>query len=90
MPELALVRMRPSSTYVVIANATSFWRPALLVVEPHSRSTVPFCTSGMRFCDVTGWYVTFNWLMPSCFWMSEAIFSAISVWKPTYLPSPSV
>jgi hypothetical protein len=31
--------------------------PALLVVLPHSMSTVPFCTSGMRFCEVTGWYL---------------------------------
>ena len=25
------------------------------VVEPHSRSIVPFCSSGMRFAEVTGW-----------------------------------
>ena len=25
-------------------------------------STVPFCTSGMRFCEVTGWYFDFQLL----------------------------
>ena len=46
-------------------------RAALLVVEPHSRSTVPFCTSGMRFCEVTGWYLTSSFGIFSCFWMSR-------------------
>ena len=70
MPELFLVAMRTSSTYSVGAKATSFWRVALLVVEPHSRSTVPFWTSGIRFCDVTGWYLVSSLARPSCFWMS--------------------
>ena len=39
---LAFTAMRTSSTNVVGRKATSFWRAALLVVEPHSRSTVPF------------------------------------------------
>ena len=72
MPELAFTAMRTSSTYSVGAKATSFWRAALLVVEPHSMSTVPFCTSGMRFCDVTGWYLMSSLAMPSCFWMSAS------------------
>ena len=55
MPLFALVAMRTSSTYVVCTKSTSFWRAVLLVVEPHSMSTVPLATSGMRFCDVTGW-----------------------------------
>jgi hypothetical protein len=62
MPELALTAMRTSSTYVVTAKATSLARVALLVVEPHSRSTVPFCTSGTRFCEVTGWYLVSSFL----------------------------
>ena len=32
----------------------TFARAVLFVVEPHSRSTVPFWTRGTRFCDVTG------------------------------------
>ncbi len=55
MPELTLVRMRTSSTKAVWANATSFARRSLSVVEPHSMSTVPFCTSGMRLAGVTTW-----------------------------------
>ncbi|CRR62018.1 hypothetical protein PAERUG_P54_1_London_24_VIM_2_04_13_00020 [Pseudomonas aeruginosa] len=34
-------------------KSTCFWRSSLLVVDPHSMSTVPFCTSGMRVCEVT-------------------------------------
>jgi hypothetical protein len=29
-------------------------------------STVPFCTSGMRFCEVTDWYFTSSFL-PAAF-----------------------
>ena len=90
MPELAFTAMRTSSTKVVTAKDTSFWRVALLVVEPHSMSTVPFCTSGMRFCEVTGWYLTSSLARPSCFWMSASTLVQTSTWKPTYLPSPSV
>ena len=53
-------------------------------------STVPFCTSGMRFCDVTGWYLMSSLAMPSCFWMSASTRWQISMWKPANLPSPSV
>ena len=35
-------------------NATWRSRSTLWLVEPHSRSTAPFWTSGMRFCAVTG------------------------------------
>ena len=56
MPESALTAVRTSVTKVVTAKLTSFWRVALLVVEPHSMSTVPFCTSGMRLAEVTGVY----------------------------------
>jgi hypothetical protein len=38
-------------------NATCFCRSTRLVVEPHSMSTVPFCTSGMRLAEVTAWYL---------------------------------
>jgi len=33
-------------------------RAKLFVVEPHSRSIVPFAISGMRFAEVTSWYLT--------------------------------
>src|SRR6476620_5941560 len=56
--ESAFTAVRTSVTYVVSAKDTSFWRVALLVVEPHSMSTVPFCTRGMRLAEVTGTYST--------------------------------
>ncbi|CAB3745591.1 hypothetical protein LMG27174_07343 [Paraburkholderia rhynchosiae] len=42
------------ATYVVGANETSLWRSTVLVVLPHSRSIVPFASSGRRVADVTG------------------------------------
>src|SRR3981081_4103493 len=42
----------------VFVNQTCFWRSALLVVEPHSRSTVPFALRGMRVAEVTGLSLT--------------------------------
>ena len=38
----------------VMVKATCFSRSRLLVVEPHSRSTVPLAISGMRVDEVTG------------------------------------
>src|SRR5450631_902024 len=37
----------------VLVKETCFWRSALLVVEPHSRSMVPLASKGMRVDDVT-------------------------------------
>src|ERR1700693_2783006 len=53
------------------ANATSFWRVRLLVVEPHSRSTVPLDISGMRVCEVTGLYFTVRLVICSVFFTSS-------------------
>ena len=77
MFESALTAMRTSSTKVVLANETSFWRAALLVVEPHSMSMVPFCISGTRFCEVTGWYCTLSFL-PTAFSMFSIALSQIA------------
>jgi hypothetical protein len=41
-------------TKMLFEKLTCFWRSVLLVVEPHSRSTEPFCTSVMRLAEVTG------------------------------------
>lgn len=48
---------------------------AVLVVEPHSRSTVPFCTSGIRVCDVTRLYRTFSLGIPSSCLIASTIFN---------------
>ena len=53
-PESFLVRSRVPTMKIVVEKETCFCRSRLFVVEPHSRSIVPFWTSGIRFCDVTG------------------------------------
>src|SRR5713101_3327973 len=45
-------------TKLVMVNHTCSCRAKLFVVEPHSRSIVPFAISGMRFAEVTSWYLT--------------------------------
>src|SRR5882672_423089 len=49
---------RLAVTKCVIVNDTCFWRSRLLVVEPHSRSIVPFAINGMRVAEVTGLRLT--------------------------------
>ena len=53
-PRVLRVSSRVPMTKMVVEKETCFCRSRLLVVEPHSMSTVPFWTSGMRFCEVTG------------------------------------
>src|SRR5215470_3685926 len=48
---------RLAVTKWVMVKDTCFCRSRLLVVEPHSRSMVPFAISGMRFAEVTSWYL---------------------------------
>ena len=55
-----LLTNRVAVTKWVIVNATCFWRSRLLVVEPHSRSMVPFAISGIRVADVTGLSLTWR------------------------------
>ena len=51
---LALDIRRLAVTKVVTTKDTCCWRSRLLVVEPHSISTVPFAISGIRVAEVTG------------------------------------
>ena len=60
-----LLSSRLPITNMVGANATCCWRSRLLVVEPHSRSMVPFAISGMRLAEVTGFIATFSLGSPS-------------------------
>ncbi|MCY1450659.1 hypothetical protein D9M71_674850 [compost metagenome] len=53
MPALFLDSRRVPTSKMPTEKPTCFWRSWLLVVEPHSRSTVPFCTSGIRVWEVT-------------------------------------
>jgi len=61
MPAARLTTYRLAVTKCVIVKATCFWRSRLLVVEPHSRSIVPFAISGMRVAEVTGFSLT--WML---------------------------
>ena len=56
-----------------MVKATCFWRSRLLVVEPHSRSIVPFAISGMRVAEVTGFSLT------SSFWSLSSAFTASTI-----------
>src|SRR5215469_17400677 len=44
----------------VYENPTCCCRTVILAVEPHSMSTVPLATSGMRVAEVTGLYLIFR------------------------------
>ena len=54
MPELVFTNRRVPPMKVTCENSTCFWRVKVLVVEPHSRSIVPFATNGTRVCEITG------------------------------------
>src|SRR5512144_1758417 len=58
MPEFFFTAAVTLITKYVGPNETCFWRSTLFVVEPHSMSIVPFCSSGMRFDEVTGCRLT--------------------------------
>ena len=60
-------------------NETCFCRSALLVVDPHSMSTVPFAISGIRLDDVTGLISTLRF----------GIFSSVLI-ASTTLPQISI
>jgi hypothetical protein len=67
----------------LVANATCLPRSLLLVVEPHSMSIVPFCSSGIRLADVTACSPTLRSARPVAFFTSSTIFWQISKPKPT-------
>src|SRR6267143_1750490 len=58
--EAFLLTKRFAVTKWVIVNDTCFCRWRLLVVEPHSRSTVPFAINGIRVAEVTGFSLTWR------------------------------
>src|SRR5215470_15260828 len=70
---------RLAVTKWVMVKDTCFCRSRLLVVEPHSRSMVPFAISGMRVAEVTGF--SFTWRF--------GIFSSVLT-ASTILPQRSI
>src|SRR3979411_2651466 len=57
----------------VLVNQTCFWRSALLVVEPHSRATVPLAISGMRVGEGQGLSLTSSLSSLSSFFTASTI-----------------
>ena len=53
-----LTRMFAPSTKVIGLKSTSFWRPSVLVVTPHSISTLPLLTAAKRSWAFTGTHLT--------------------------------
>jgi len=54
MSEFLCTIRRVLMTKIETEKAACLARSRLCVVEPHSMSTLPFCSMGMRFCEVTG------------------------------------
>ncbi|MNG23248.1 hypothetical protein D3C84_1078330 [compost metagenome] len=63
---------------MLVENETCFWRSRLLVVEPHSMSIVPFCSSVIRFCEVIGISLTCRFGSFSWSFTASTIFILIS------------
>jgi hypothetical protein len=72
--ELPAVELRTSSpvpsTKVSVENPTSFMRPSVTVVAPHSMSAWPLLMAVKRVCTVTGTHLTCSGTTP--IWRSMA------------------
>src|ERR1700732_4619839 len=66
----------------VLVKETCFRRSGLLVVEPHSRSMVPFASNGMRDDEVTGLNSVVSLSSLSSFFTAWTIFRQMSIAKP--------
>src|SRR5258708_31619843 len=66
----------------VLVNQTCFWRSALLVVDPHSRSMVPLANNGMRVDDVTGLDSTTSLSSLSSFLTASTMREHVSIANP--------
>src|SRR5215813_3441941 len=70
-------------TNTVKENATCFCRLVMLAVEPHSMSTVPLATSGMRVAEVTGLYLTSRLGVPRFAFTASTTCRHSSIENPT-------
>ena len=71
--DAVVTRRLPPSTKVMLVKSTRSWRESVLVVDPHSMSTVPLATDVMRSSGVTGTHFTLRLGRPSCCWTEAAI-----------------
>src|SRR5262247_494918 len=83
MLPLARVIHLNCGTKNVKENATCFCRFVMLAVEPHSMSTVPLATSGMRVAEVTGLYLTSRFGVPRCAFTASTTCRHRSIENPT-------
>src|SRR5262245_11058820 len=83
MLPLARVIHLNCGTKNVKENPTCFCRLVMLAVEPHSMSTVPLATSGMRVAEVTGLYLTVRPARPSFAFTASATCLHSSIENPT-------
>src|SRR5262249_21416371 len=79
----------PPSTNVMDVKSTCSWRESVLVVEPHSISTVPLATIVSRFSGVTFTHLTASSRNPSSCWRALAMRTQRSTEYPAGLPSVS-
>ena len=82
MPESFFVIRRVPMMKMVLENAAWRARSVLWVVEPHSMSTVPFCTSGMRLVGVVIRYLISIFCKPAAFCAASATFRQMSLISP--------
>lgn len=67
--EVLLTTTPVVSTKMKYEKSTSFMRPNVTVLEPHSISVLPEATAENRELTVTGTHSTLRLSRPSCFWM---------------------
>jgi len=80
IPDAFFTAIRTLVTKVVLTKETCRCRASLLVVEPHSRSTVPLLTRGIRFWEVTGWCFTLRPGILSWVFTASTILLQTSMW----------
>ncbi len=71
--DAAVTSKLPPSTKVMLVKSTCSWRASVLVVDPHSMSTVPLATEVMRSCGVTGTHLIWRFDRPSSRWTAAAM-----------------
>src|SRR5271165_2371314 len=78
MPLDFFVTYLDSDRKCAFVNDTCFARSALFVVEPHSRSTVPFAISGIRVEEVTATYLVWMLSFLSSFFTASTTLAQMS------------
>ena len=86
MPEAVVTRRLPPSRKVSAVKSTCCIRDSVLVVVPHSMSTVPLTTKAMRFSAVTLTHLTSSFASERSFLMFSATRRQRSIEYPCGVP----